>query len=196
MPRKYALGKRATQQAETQRRIIEAALTLYQEKGVSATTMLDVARRADVAPGTVANHFGSARALATEATTTILADLRMPTPNLFDGVDRLSDRIHLLVRELAAFFERSEPWYRVSQREPADVEFWADAETRYYGELEALVRAALGPLETNADAVAVVSAVLGTWVIGTIQATGRSRETAVALVSDLLATWLATRTAD
>ena len=196
MPRKYALGKRATQQAETQRRIIEAALTLYQEKGVSATTMLDVARRADVAPGTVANHFGSARALATQATTTILADLRMPTPNLFDGVDRLSDRIHLLVRELAAFFGRSEPWYRVSRREPADVEFWADAETRYYGELEALVRAALGPVATDADAVAVVSAVLGTWVIGTIQATGRSAEAAVDLVSDLLATWLATRTAD
>ena len=39
----------------------------------------------------------------------------------------------------------------------------------------------------------VVSAVLGTWVIGTIQATGRSAETAVDLVSDLLATWLATR---
>ena len=196
MPRKYALGKRATQQAETQRRIIEAALALYQEKGVSATTMLDVARRADVALARSPTTSGPPGALATEATTTILADLRMPTPNLFDGVDRLSDRIHLLVRELAAFFERSEPWYRVSQREPADVEFWADAETRYYGELEALVRAALGPLATDADAVAVVSAVLGTWVIGTIQATGRSAETAVELVSDLLATWLATRTAD
>ena len=194
MPRKYALGKRAIQRADTRRRIIDAALALYQERGVSATTMLDVARRADVAPGTVANHFGSAAALATEATTTILADLRMPTPDLFDGVDRLSDRIRLLVRELAAFFERSGPWYRVSQREPADVEFWADAEARYYGELDALVRAALGPLATDADAVAVVSAVLGTWVIGTIQATGRSAETAVELVSDLLATWLATRT--
>ena len=30
--------------------------------------MLDVARRADVAPGTVANHFGSAAALAAEVT--------------------------------------------------------------------------------------------------------------------------------
>jgi hypothetical protein len=39
------------------------------------------------------------------------------------------------------------------------------------------------------------SAVLGTWVIGTIQATGRSAETAVDLVSDLFSTWLATRTA-
>ena len=193
MPRNYALGKRAIQTADTRRRIIDAALALYREKGVSATTMQDVARRADVAPGTVANHFGSAGALATEATTTILADLQMPAPNLFDGVDRLSDRIHLLVSELAAFFERSEPWYRVSRQVPADAQFWADAETRYYGELGALVRAALGPLASDPDAVAMVSAVLGTWVIGTIQATGRSAEAAVDLVSDLLATWLATR---
>jgi AcrR family transcriptional regulator len=196
LPRKYALGKRAIQRADTRRRIIDAALALYQEKGVSTTTMLDVAHRADVAPGTVANHFGSAAALATEAITTILADLRMPTPDLFDDVDRLSDRIRLLVRELAAFFERSGPWYRVSQLEPTDVEFWADAEARFYGELNALVRAALGPLATDADAVAVVSAMLSTWVIGTIQATGRSAETAVDLVSDVLATWLATRTAE
>ena len=195
MPRKYALGKRETLRTDTHRRIMDAALSLYQEKGISATTMLDVARRADVAPGTVANHFGSAAALATEAITAILADLRMPTPDLFDGVDKLSDRIPLLVRELAGFFDRSGPWYRVSQRDPADVDFWADAEARFYAELDSLVRAALGPLAADADAVAVVSAVLGSWVIGNIQATGRSAETALDLVSDLLASWLATRAA-
>ena len=163
MPRKYALGKRATQRTDTHRRIMDAALALYQEKGVSATTMLDVARRADVAPGTVANHFGSAAALATEATGAILADLRMPTPDVFDGIEQLSDRIPLLVRELGSFFDRSGPWYRVSQRDPADAEFWADTAARFYTELDSLVRAALGPLATDADAVAVVSAVLGTW---------------------------------
>ena len=193
MPRSYSLGKRAVQQADTRQRIVDAALALYQEQGVSATTMLDVARRADVAPGTVANHFGSADALASDVTQSILADLRMPTPDLFDGVDRVADRVELLVRELAAFFHRSESWYRVSQREPRGSQAWADAEGRYYEELDVLVRAALGPLAADADAVAVVSAVLTTWVIGAIQAAGRSTETAVALVSELLATWLATR---
>jgi AcrR family transcriptional regulator len=193
LPRKYALGKRAAQQADTRRRIIDAALSLYQEQGVSATTMLDVARRADVAPGTVANHFGSAPALASEATFELLADLHMPVPDLFVGVDGLSDRIELLVRELAAFFERSEPWWHVSRREPSDSEFWAETEARYYREFDVLVRAALGPLAADADAVAVVTSVLGAWVIGTIQATGRSAESAVALVSDLLTAWLATR---
>ena len=92
---------------------------------MSATTMQDIARRADVAPGTVANHFGSLDALAAEVITRILGDLQMPTPDVFDGVDGLADRINLLVHELAAFFERSEPvvasltaraWRRVVDR--------------------------------------------------------------------------------
>ncbi|HEY6570715.1 MAG TPA: TetR/AcrR family transcriptional regulator [Candidatus Limnocylindrales bacterium] len=194
MPRKYDLGRRAEQQADTRRRIIDAAMELYQEQGASGTTMLDVARRADVAPGTVANHFGSAAALAAVVTDQVLSDLHVPTPDLFDGVEDLSDRIEVLVRELAAFMDRSETWWKVTQREPAGAQVWADAQARYYAELDTLVRAALGPLAADADAVAVVTTILGTWVIGAIQATGRSAETAVALVSDLLSTWLATRT--
>lgn len=193
MPRKYELGKRAAQQAATRRRIIAAALELYQEQGVSGTTMLDVARHADVAPGTVANHFGSAAALATEVTQKILGELQMPAPDIFDGVDGLRDRIDLLVRELSAFFNRSEPWWRASQREGPGVSFWADAEARYYQQLDVLVRAALGPLSSDEDAVAVVITVFGRWVIGSLQQAGRTSEEAERLVADLLASWLETR---
>jgi AcrR family transcriptional regulator len=193
LPRKYELGMRAMQQADTRRRIVDAALELYQERGVSSTTMLDIARRADVAPGTVANHFGSAAALATEVTAGILSELRMPTPEIFDGVVGLRDRVDLLVRELSAFFDRSESWYRASQREGPGVSFWADAEARFYLQLDALVRAALGPLSSDEDAVAVVLTVFGRWVIGSLQEAGRTSEEAVSLVSDLLATWLETR---
>jgi AcrR family transcriptional regulator len=194
LPRNYELGKRAEQQAETRRRIIAAALELYQERGVSVTTMLDVARRADVAPGTVANHFGSAAALATEVGREILGELQMPEPGIFDGVDGLRDRIDLLVRELSAFFSRSDPWWRASQREGPGVSFWADAEARYYVQLDALIRTALGPLSSDDDAVAVLMTVFGRWVIGSLQQAGRTSEEAERLVADLLASWLETRT--
>lgn len=193
MPRSYSLGKRAEHVADTRRRIVDAALELYQEKSVSATTMLDVARRADVAPGTVANHFGSAEALAAEVTAQVLTDLRVPTPDLFDGIDGLGDRIRVLVGEISAFFDRSKLWYQVSQREPPGTKVWADAEARYYAEQEALIRAALGPVAADEDAVAVVSALLGTYVLGSIEATGRTAEEAVDLMSDLLMAWLAKR---
>ena len=196
MPRSYSLGKRAEHVADTRRRIVDAALELYQEKSVSATTMLDVARRADVAPGTVANHFGSAEGLAAEVTAQVLADLRMPTVDLFDGVDHLAQRIRLLVGEISAFFERSKTWYQVSQREPPGAQVWRDAEARYYVEQDALIRAALGPVAADADAVAVVSAMLGTYVLGAIEASGRTAEEAVELMADLLTAWLATRHPD
>lgn len=172
---------------------MDAALALYQEKSVSATTMQDVARRADVAPGTVANHFGSAEALAAEVTAQILTVLRMPTPDLFDGVGQLGARIRILVGEISAFFERSQPWYQVTQREPAGAQVWRDAEARFYTDLDALVRAALGPAAEDADAVAVVSALLGTYVLGAIEATGRTTDDAVELLGDLIVAWLATR---
>jgi AcrR family transcriptional regulator len=193
LPRKYDLGKRVAQQADTRRRIIDAATELYLERGVASTTMRDVALRADVAPGTVANHFGSASALGTEVTSRLFADMEMPTPELFDGIEGLPDRIHLMVRQLAAFFDRIEPWYWVSQREGPAVQVWADAEARFYRDLEALIRAALGPLADDADAVAVVIAIIGGWVIGRVQASGRTSEQAVDLVAELLSAWLATR---
>jgi hypothetical protein len=55
------------------------------------------------------------------------------------------------------------------------------------------VRAALGPLSSDEDAVAVVIAVFGRWVVGSLQETGRTSEQAVSLVADLLASWLETR---
>ena len=92
------------------------------------------------------------------------------------------------------FVDRSEPWWRASQREVSGVSFWAAAEARYYRQLEALVRAALGPLSSDEDAVAVVMTVFGRWVIGSLQEAGRTSEQAVSLVADLLASWLETRT--
>ena len=117
----------------------------------------------------------------------------MPAPELFDGTVGLRDRIDLLVRELSAFFNRSEPWWRASQREGPGVAFWAEAEARYHRQLDTLVRAALGPLSSDEDAVAVVITVFGRWVIGSLQEAGRTSEEAERLVSDLLATWLETR---
>ena len=193
MTRPYALGKRAVQHAETRGRIVDAAIALYRERGMTATTMQDVARRADVAPGTVANHFGSAETLATEVALEILAGLRMPEPSIFDGVEDGRARIEVYVRELSAFFERGQVWWDVSRRDAGSHQAWADAEARFYRELDELTRAALGTLGGDADAVDVVRTVMGNWTLGALQAAGRTEEAAIGLVVDLLATWLATR---
>jgi AcrR family transcriptional regulator len=55
--RKYELKARAEKQAETRRRIVEAALSLHEDVGPARTTVAEIARRAGVQRLTVYNHF-------------------------------------------------------------------------------------------------------------------------------------------
>lgn len=51
------VGRRERKKEETKRRIFEAALALFNEKGFDATTIDDITARADVAKGTFFNYF-------------------------------------------------------------------------------------------------------------------------------------------
>jgi AcrR family transcriptional regulator len=61
--RKYTLGRRAEQQAETRRRIIEAAVALHSSLGPARTTLSMVAERAGVQRHTLYAHFPEERDL-------------------------------------------------------------------------------------------------------------------------------------
>jgi AcrR family transcriptional regulator len=50
-------GRRAEHKAATQRRIVAAALGLFQSKGFDATTTKQIAKKAGIAEGTVFNYF-------------------------------------------------------------------------------------------------------------------------------------------
>jgi AcrR family transcriptional regulator len=193
MPRHYNLGKRAGQKAETTQRIIDAAAALYQEHGISATTMLEVARRADVAPGTVLNHFSSADALAKAVVDQVVGSLRLPSERIFNGVDAVPDRVDRLAHELLAFYDRSESWYAVWAREPTGVAAWAAAEADFYAAFDRLIRAALGPLSGQESNVMVVSTALGAEVYSGLRARGLATSQVAATVIDLLRPWLESR---
>jgi AcrR family transcriptional regulator len=187
MPRSYRLGARAEQKAATRRRIVDAAAALYLEHGVSKTTMPDVARRADVAPGTVLNHFATPDVLARAVVDELVGSLQLPTTTMLSG-DTATERVTHLTRLLFAFYERSDPWYQVYAREPG-ISAWANAEAAFYGDFDRLVRAALGD-DANEASVATVSMVLGGAVYSTLRSQGRSSGDSADLVIDLLTPWL------
>lgn len=54
-----ALGERAAEDLTARARIRDAALRLFAERGVDATTIRDIARAAGVSGGLVRHHFGS-----------------------------------------------------------------------------------------------------------------------------------------
>lgn len=65
-PRRYTSALRAQQAAETRLRVLDAARTLFSERGYTATTMPEIARRAGVSTETVQTH-GPKIALLTAA---------------------------------------------------------------------------------------------------------------------------------
>ena len=57
MTRPYQLKRRAASQIRTRQRIVEAAIELHQTIGPAATTVSEIAERADVGRVTVYRHF-------------------------------------------------------------------------------------------------------------------------------------------
>jgi AcrR family transcriptional regulator len=193
MPRSYRLGQRAEAKSETRRRILDAALTIYRDQGMAAASTLAVARAADVAPGTVRNHFPEAGDLAGAVLESVLGELQPPRPAIFDGVPDVGRRVRRLAESLAEFYERSEPWWRAYQREPELIGAWNSGADRFYADLDALMRAALGPLATDAEAVAVVASVIGPPTFFAMRGRGMSAGQAVELGVALTVPWLEAR---
>src|SRR5688500_6259582 len=195
MPRSYNMGRRAAPKADTRSQIVAAALKIYRDRGLAGASNLAIARAADVAPATVRNHFPEPGDLARAVFEAMLAALNIPAPSIFDGVDDLPSRITRLAQNLAAFYERSEPWWRAYEREPELIRAWSGGVDQYYADIERLMRTALGDLADDERSVAVVASVIGPPAFFALRARGLSSDEAVRLSLELTLPWLERRRA-
>jgi AcrR family transcriptional regulator len=193
MPRSYNMGRRAEPKADTRARIVDAALAIYRDRGLAGSSNLAIARAADVAPATVRNHFPDQRDLARAVFDALLVELRIPTPSIFDGVDDLAARVELLAVELAAFYERSEPWWRAYEREPELISAWSGGVDQYYADVERLMRAGLGELSGDERSLAVIASVIGPPTFFALRGRGLSSDEAVRLCLELTLPWFKAR---
>ena len=193
MPRSYDLGQRAEPKAETRARIVAAALEVYRDHGFTGASNLAIARAADVAPATVRNHFPVPNDLARAVFDVLLLELQIPTPAIFDGLDDLRARVTRLAEDLAAFYERSAPWWRVYEREPDLIRAWSGGVDRYYADIERLMRAGLGQLADDEQSLAVVASVIGPPTFFALRGRGLSSDDAVRLSLELALPWLERR---
>lgn len=120
-PRKYDLNKRAAAVEETRRRIVDATFELHSEKGVLATSMQDIAERADVALRTVYNHYPTVEDLVSGCGEKVMAMLAPPHTEIFEGVGMLEARLQRLVQELFAMYERAPSMIEVARCEQGRV---------------------------------------------------------------------------
>jgi AcrR family transcriptional regulator len=105
--RKYELKKRAEAQAETQRRIVEAAIQLHQTKGPARTTVSDIAALAGVQRATFYSHFRSERELGLACSGLYSERNPAPDPSAWSSVQG-EERLQLGLTELYAFYERNQ----------------------------------------------------------------------------------------
>ena len=124
MPRRrpYRLGKRQASVNETKRRILDAAFTEYNENGIEETTMVAVARRANVAPGTVLYHYPEPEALAEAVADRLIEEVDWPEVHQIAEDTALEERVDLLLDTVYAMYETARPAadvYRKSPEHPA-----------------------------------------------------------------------------
>ena len=107
MKRKYELRKRAESQAETRRRIVEAAIQLHQTKGPARTTLSDVASLAGVQRATLYSHFPSLQELGLACSGLYTERNPPPDPSAWLSVEG-EERLQLGLTELYSFYERNQ----------------------------------------------------------------------------------------
>jgi AcrR family transcriptional regulator len=107
MSRTYTLKRRAEQQAETRRRIVEAALLLHSSVGPALTTVSDVAERARVQRHTVYAHFPDERSLFLACSGLHLERDPLPDAAAWRAIDDQRERLRVGLGAIYAWYERN-----------------------------------------------------------------------------------------
>jgi len=188
-PRSYQMSKRAESAAQTRQRIVQATMALHRDRGIAATTMKEIAERADVGIGTLYHHFpryeDAIRACG--ARTAELA--RLPTCEIFDGARSLPARIAVLVGELFSYYDRH-PTLPLARCEQARFPVLGEFVTRRQELIETLVTDALSPLAPTAAQVQTVIALTDFAVHRSLLDAGFSTKQAAAQLTDVVVRWL------
>ena len=93
MTRRYRLRRRAEGQARTRQKIVDAAIELHEAKGLAATSMGDIAERANVGKVTVYRHFPDDAALVSACSGQYFHAHPFPDPEAWLGIPDASARL-------------------------------------------------------------------------------------------------------
>jgi len=108
MGRSYQLKRRAERQGQTRQRIIEAAIELHQTIGPAATTVSEIAERAEVGRVTVYRHFPDEPSLARACSGQYFERHPFPDPDRWRVVADPVERLRTGLREAFAYHRATE----------------------------------------------------------------------------------------
>jgi len=108
MSRPYKLKRRAERQDETRQRIIEATIELHQTIGPAATTITEIAERADVGRVTVYRHFPDEPTLSRACSNQFFQRNPAPDPQRWRSIADPAERLRTALRETYAYHRATE----------------------------------------------------------------------------------------
>ena len=109
--RPYRMKRRAELEEQTRRRITESAVAQHQELGPARTSISAVAERAGVRRSTVYRHFPDEEALFGACSSHWRAANPPPDPRSWAAIEDPRERTETALRELYAFYGRTEAMY-------------------------------------------------------------------------------------
>lgn len=107
MARPYTLKRRAESQAETRRRIVEAAVALHSTIGPAATTVSMIAEKAGVQRHTFYAHFPDERAMLMACSGYALEEDPLPDAAPWRAIADPAQRLKAGLAEIYAYFARN-----------------------------------------------------------------------------------------
>jgi AcrR family transcriptional regulator len=135
--RKYELQRRAEQQEQTRRRILEKVVELHEEVGPARTTVVEIARRAGVGRPTVYAHFPDERGLFHACARHWAEANPRPDPAAWASIADPEIRLRKALGALYAWYEAGEPMLSNIARDaaliPALDDVTREFRSAYYG---------------------------------------------------------------
>src|SRR5262245_17021500 len=107
MARTYTLKKRAEQQADTRRRLVEAAVDLHGSVGPALTTFSMIAERAGVQRHTLYAHFPDERSLLLACSGFAMERDPLPDAEPWGAISDARQRLHTGFVALYAWYDRN-----------------------------------------------------------------------------------------
>ena len=136
--RPYRMKKRAELEEETRTRITESTVALHQELGPARTSISAVAERAGVRRSTVYRHFPDEAALFAACSSHWRAANPPPNPGDWAAIEDPRERTETALRELYAFYGRTEGMYTSLLRDEPVVPIVGRLMRDFYGYLGAI----------------------------------------------------------
>lgn len=120
MTRPYRLKRRAQQQDETRRRIVDAAIELHETVGPAGTTISDIAARAGVGRVTVYRHFPDETAILEACSGQYYEQHPLPDPESWRDITDPEERLRAGLRETYAYHAATADMHRRALRDKGD----------------------------------------------------------------------------